>query len=450
MSQSLVEKYNVPVPRYTSFPTVPQWSSQQNNEQEWIHHLDAVLQDDPEISLYVHLPFCEQLCTYCGCNKRITTNHAVEQPYLHAVLLEWDHYLESLTTRPIIKELHLGGGTPTFFSPDHLSYLVSSLINRVTLATDAVLSFEAHPASTSKAHLERLYALGFRRVSIGVQDISPDILKAINRSQTADDITRVTQQARSIGYTSVNYDIIYGLPFQRPLEVMHTFDFIGEHMPDRIAFYSYAHVPWKSRGQRAFTIENIPAGIHKNDLYNLGKMMMDDLGYKQVGMDHFVLPHDDLYLSYAAGEMHRNFMGYTALHTQASIGLGASAISDSYTMFVQNEPHVETYQDRILDGALPMVKSHTLTPDEKIIRRHMLRLMCQDYTYWSTLSRDHELIKHAFTRLFFLKEDGLIDFTSNSISVTELGRYFIRNICAAIDPYLSDADASSPIYSQAI
>ncbi len=446
----LIEKYNVAVPRYTSYPTVPHWEDVGITAKKWQAKLTKAYNQIPEISLYIHLPFCEALCTYCGCNKRITKNHEVESPYIESVLKEWKMYLAMFEEAPLIKEIHLGGGTPTFFSPANLKCLIDGVLEKVNIADNHDFSFEAHPNSTSIDHLQTLFDLGFTRISIGVQDISPDILTAINRKQTAEEVRQVTLQAREIGYNSINYDIIYGLPFQKPVNIIDTINFIKELLPDRIAFYSYAHVPWKSASQRAFTLADVPQGQQKNELFELGFEMLKDARYNAIGMDHFCLEGEALYESYLAGKMHRNFMGYTPNYTKCSIALGTSGISDSWDMYVQNAKTVEEYQEMISNGRLPIVKGHKLSNQEQIMRRHIINLMCNDYTCWSSLSDDATILYPNLINLETLKNDGLVEYTSNSISITPTGKYFIRNICAAIDPLIGDQKEDSPMFSRAI
>lgn len=450
MNPELISKYNVAVPRYTSYPTVPHWSAETPTQESWLSHMKAAYDDEPGISLYIHLPFCEALCTYCGCNKRITKNHGVEATYIDALLQEWAIYREQFAEAPIIKEIHLGGGTPTFFDADALDRLLSAILDTCTVADEHEFSFEAHPNSTNYSHLKTLYNLGFRRISIGVQDVSPAILKAINRQQTTDEVRGLTRWARAIGYTSVNYDIIYGLPFQKPMDIMNTAEFISQELPDRIAFYSYAHVPWKSKGQRAFTQADVPASQLKSELYDLGRYLLEYTGYEAIGMDHFCLPGEGLHTAYKGGRMHRNFMGYTPNFTKCSIALGASSISDSWSMYVQNEKHIETYQTMVAEGKLPLVKGHELTKSESDMRRHVLRLMCQDYTNWAPMSREGIGITPYLENLDGLVADGLVKYSNDSITVTEAGKYFIRNICAAIDPIFQSMDRSQPVFSKAI
>ncbi len=450
MDPLLIEKYNTSVPRYTSYPTVPHWQANAPTQEEWLTDIKKNYAEYPELSLYIHLPFCEALCTYCGCNKRITKNHKVESPYIETVLKEWRIYLENLDQRPTIKEIHLGGGTPTFFDAENLKKLISTILEDSDLAEDYEFSFEAHPNSTSSHHLKTLYNLGFRRISVGVQDVSPNILKAINRRQTADEVRGVTTWARAIGYTSVNYDIIYGLPFQKPSNILDTAKFIADQKPDRIAFYSYAHVPWKSASQRAFTIKDVPAGVKKNELYDIGRYLLEMEDYKAVGMDHFCLEDEALYQSYKNGEMHRNFMGYTPNYTKCSIALGASSISDSWSMYVQNEKNVEAYQEKVNTGSLPIIKGHRLSKSELMMRKHILNLMCKDSTAWNEASQDAIAISPFLSNLDELVEDGLVTYNDQKIRITDLGKFFIRNICSAIDPIFQSTSFDDKVFSKAI
>lgn len=450
MNTSTLLKYDRAVPRYTSYPTVPHWQSETPRQRDWIASLETAYNAEDGISLYIHLPFCEALCTYCGCNKRITRNHAVEEPYVDAVLAEWQIYLDKLSFVPRIREIHLGGGTPTFMAPWELSRLISGILDTSELCEDYCFSFEAHPSSTSIEHLETLAGLGFSRLSVGVQDVSPKILKAINRHQTTTQITQVVDAARSSSYDSINYDLIYGLPFQTLADIDATMDHVAEAMPDRIAFYSYAHVPWKSPGQRAFTLDDVPAGAEKYELYQLGRQRLLDLGYLEIGMDHFCLPDEALAIAYQEGKMHRNFMGYTPFTTSCMIALGCSSISDSGTTYVQNEKNVEAYQALVEAGQLPIIKGHQLSEDEVLMRQHILDLFCRDTTSWSPSSRSESLIGDLVTNLSDLQLDGAVETSLYSIDVKPAGRTLIRNICAAIDHKMQDMNRDQQVFSKAI
>ena len=448
---SLIDKYNRPVPRYTSYPTVPYWQSTPPPLTEWIASINAGLRRSPEISLYIHLPFCEQLCTYCGCHKRVTRNHAVEEPYIDAVHAELDLYLQRLEHRPTLKELHLGGGTPTFFSPASLGRLIDGILERVPPADDHVFGFEAHPASTTEEHLSALATRGFSRLSIGVQDFNPDILRLINRRQTEAQVTETVAAARRCGYRSINFDLIYGLPRQRPEDVVETVNKVWSLAPDRIAFYGYAHVPWHSPGQRAYSEADLPVGADKWKLYETGYRLLRETGYVDIGLDHFSLPGDDLAIAHRNGTLNRNFMGYTTASSPVTLALGCSAISDSWTMYMQNEKRVETYQRAVLlEQRLPVVKGHALSPDDLIVRRHILNLMCQGYTEWSDATLRCRAIDRAVLQWNEMATDGIVSRSPYRVEITEAGRPFLRNICLPLDDHFWAGRPQVPTFSQAI
>jgi oxygen-independent coproporphyrinogen-3 oxidase len=453
MDKSLTAKYNVAAPRYTSYPTMPYWEPDTFCPNQWIRSVKTSLTTTnikDGISLYVHLPFCESLCTYCGCNTRITKNHHIEEPYINAVLKEWQMYRTIMCDVPVIRELHLGGGTPTFFSPDNLQKLISGLLNWVNIYPQAEFSFEAHPGNTTEAHLQTLFNLGFRRLSLGIQDFDPAVQLIINRHQTLEQVRDVTNMARRIGYTSVNYDLIYGLPLQTMDSLIKTMNLVSELAPDRIAFYSYAHVPWIKPGQRKFTEADLPDAPTKTKLYEVGRCLLKSYGYAEVGIDHFALPNDALIKAGRAGTLHRNFMGYTHQHTQLMIGLGVSAISDSWYAFAQNQKKLEDYINDIELGILPVFKGHVLTPDDLVIRKHILNIMCTGQTLWNHHTEPSEALLMGIERLEPLANDGLIELCSWGLKVTETGKRFLRNICMALDARLYLDKPSTQLFSMAI
>ena len=446
-----LSKYDKPVPRYTSYPTVPYWQSTPPAAETWVESLNARLAEDDAISLYVHLPFCEQLCTYCGCHKRVTKNHAVEEPYIDAVLAELRLYLHSLERLPRLKELHLGGGSPTFFAADTLARLVDGILAELPVDADHSFAFEAHPASTTADHLQALAARGFRRLSIGVQDFNPEIMRLINRRQTEAEVTRTVCEAHLAGYTSVNFDLIYGLPGQRLCDIDYTVRKVRELAPDRIAFYGYAHVPWHSPGQRAYSEADLPRGRDRWQLYRTGRRLLLDAGYYDIGLDHFALPQDDLTVAHRAGRLHRNFMGYTTANTPVTLGLGCSAIGDSWDTFVQNEKKVEAYQRAVLlEGRLPIVKGHTLSSTDRIIRRHILNLMCQGYTDWNDEGLRCSAIDRAVLYWNDMAIDGLVRRSPYRVEVTEAGGAYLRNICLPLDDHYWARNPTAATFSQAI
>ncbi len=454
MLNSLVNKYNIAGPRYTSYPTVPYWNNETFSLKKWKSSLIESFKESnlkEGISLYIHLPYCESLCTFCGCNKRITKQHSVESPYIAAVLKEWDLYLELFDEKPIIKELHLGGGTPTFFSPENLQQLIHGILKRSTLASAYEFSFEGHPNNTTREHLQALYDVGFRRVSYGVQDYNETVQKAIHRIQPFEHVKRATDMARAIGYTSVGHDIIFGLPFQTLEHVKETILKTKTLLPDRLAFYSYAHVPWiKGNGQRGFNDSDLPSAELKRQQYELGKQLLFEVGYSEIGMDHFALTTDSLYESMANGNLHRNFMGYTASKTQAMIGLGVSSISDSWYGFAQNVKSIESYYDLLKNNILPVYRGHILNGEDLIIRKHILNLMCRFKTAWSENNLYFDEISEVVTRLQEMKIDGLLNIGSNTIEVTKKGQPFVRNICMAFDLLLQRKQPDTQLFSMTV
>ncbi|MCU7613413.1 oxygen-independent coproporphyrinogen III oxidase [Chryseobacterium sp. GMJ5] len=450
---SLIDKYNIPGPRYTSYPTVPFWDESTFSPQKWektvvkaFHESNA----EEGISIYIHLPFCEALCTFCACHKRITKQHSVEIPYLESVLKEWKLYLKLFNERPKLKELHLGGGTPTFFSPQNLKTLLEGIFETVEIAEHPEFSFEGHPNNTSKDHLQTLYDLGFRRVSFGVQDYDPKVQKAINRIQPFEKVKEVTEWAREIGYRGISHDLVFGLPHQSWEAMEHTIRKTMELKPDRLAFYSYAHVPWiKGVGQRGFDENDLPSGEEKRRLYEDGKTLLEELGYIEVGMDHFSLEHDDLYQSLIQKKLHRNFMGYTSSKTQLMVGLGMSAISDSWYAFAQNVKTVEEYQKTVEEGRIPVIKGHILNEEDLIIRRHILNLMCQLETSFDTQNSFPEL-ENAFKMLREMEKDELVEIYDRQIRITEKGRAFTRNVAMVFDLRMMRNKPETRIFSMTI
>jgi len=391
------------------------------------------------------------LCTFCGCNKRITKNHTVENPYIAAVLKEWALYCKILGEKPQIKEIHLGGGTPTFFSPKSLEDLINGIFSYATKAKDYEFSFEGHPNNTSHEHLKKLYDLGFRRVSFGVQDYSEKVQKAIHREQPFHNVAKVTLWAREIGYTSIGHDIIFGLPFQQIEDVIDTIEKTKSLQPDRLAFYSYAHVPWiKGNGQRGFKDEDIPKDHEKRMLYQTGKELLIENGYYEVGMDHFALKTDSLFDAFENGTLHRNFMGYSSSKTQLMIGLGVSSISDSWYSFAQNEKSIEDYYQILEWDKLPIFRGHLLNEEDLIIRKHILNLTCQFATSWKNEQEYFPEIPEVLIQLQEMEKDGLLLISESSIQVTETGKAHIRNICMAFDLHLQRKAPETALFSMTI
>jgi len=442
---TLIRKYDVAVPRYTSYPTVPCWEDNVD-ETSWKNAVKKTFEQKKNqgISLYIHLPFCESLCTYCVCIKRITKNHQVESPYIVTLLKEWQMYLDLFEEKPLIKEIHLGGGTPTFFSAENLRYLLRGILQTATLSPEAELSVEVHPNYTKKEQLQALYEVGFRRVSVVVQNLDEKVQFIINRPQSFEQTLSTFQEARQIGYTSINADIIYGLPFQTKASVKNTIELVKLLKPERIAFYSYAHVPWKGPAQRRYTEEDLHKAAVNRELYELGRDLLKEAGYIDIGLDHFSLPEDSLYKASVKGTLHRNFMGYTTQDTPLLLGLGASSISDTGTAFMQNTREIEAYEAQIHQGKWAVFKGHLLTEEDKTIRKHILEIMCN---YQSHL--DIDIAENTFTELI---ADALLTYENKHLQVTDLGKMFLRNIAFQIDKrfHAKEHKEQSQLFSKSI
>jgi oxygen-independent coproporphyrinogen III oxidase len=447
----LLNKYDVPTPRYTSYPTVPYWEPDTINPLAW---LDAVkntfVQEKGEISIYIHLPYCENLCTFCACNKRITKNHKVEDRYIDAVLKEWSMYKQHFPFQPVIREIHLGGGTPTFFSPENLTNLITGIIAGGRITDDHEFSVEVHPNYTREDHLIALRKVGFNRISLGVQDFDPEVQFIINRMQSFEKTKEVVDWSRKHGFHSVNIDLVYGLPKQSVKSVEMTVEYLKQLQPERIAFYSYAHVPWKSKGQRRYTEADLPSATDKWKMYHTGRELLLKQGFVAIGMDHFALPEDKLYVAAKEGKIHRNFMGYTTTNNKLIIGLGCSSISDSWTAFVQNEKEVEAYEEKIEKGEWSFITGHRLNEEDLVLRQHILNLMCKGETDLNEAELDQQFLTSANEKFKQLAGDGLLELHERKISINEKGQLFVRNICAALDARLFRKNSSATTFSKAI
>ncbi len=449
----LIARYNQPVPRYTSYPTVPFWENNIDSA-AWTQIFSnqfAIQNSRTGISLYIHLPFCESLCTYCGCNKKITTNHSVEEVYINAIQKEWQLYRKLMKEHPVIREIHLGGGTPTFFSPRNLTRLLEIFLRDSVIHPNHVFSIEGHPNNTTRQHLDVLYKKGFRRISYGVQDLDPEVQRVINRIQPYERVRQATEEARAAGFTSVNFDLIYGLPLQTMESMDNTIREVITLKPERIAFYSYAHVPWTSKAQRLFDESDLPSAEKKLQLYLHGKQLLLSAGYHDIGMDHFALPEDELYIAKHQGRLHRNFMGYTIQDAGILLGLGVSSISDTGNAFAQNNKTLHDYYDKINTGKLAVSRGYFLNEEDIAFRSYIKNISCNGYTTFR--SSDLPLLREiCFPRLQQPLADGLVEYNERELRVTSKGSSFVRNICSTFDLHLLRHTVSSEakIFSKAI
>jgi oxygen-independent coproporphyrinogen-3 oxidase len=449
MMKDLLAKYDVPAPRYTSYPTVPYWETNPTTEQ-WLGHLTTALTEGHGgWSLYIHIPFCETLCTFCGCNNIITKDHKRESPYVDLLVKEWLMYIEkvpALLDKPL-KHIHLGGGTPTFLSAEHLKTLLRPILDRVKIdPNDFEGSIEVDPRRTNSEQLKALRELGFTRVSMGVQDFEPEVQRLVNRIQPLEITQKLTEDARNMGYTSVNFDLIYGLAKQTPESIRKTAEATVQLRPDRIALYSFALVPWIKPAQRLFKDEDLPVAADKRHLYEIARGILLKAGYVEVGMDHFALPTDNLSKALKHKSLHRNFMGYTDQRTDVLLGLGVSSISETPMSFHQNEKVMPLYESALNEDRIPTLRGHVLSEQDRVRRQQILKLMTQ-YEVEFTDAEQEAGCKEFLSEMI---QDHLVEIKHHKLLVTEKGRPFLRNACVFFDERLKSKQPQTKIFSQSI
>ncbi len=446
--KELYRKYDVPAPRYTSYPTVPFWSETPSRT-DWIQHLEAALSpSESSWSLYIHLPYCETLCTFCGCNTSITKDHGKEMPYVDLVIKELDLYLQQvpqLKTKPL-KQIHLGGGSPTFFSATILGHLIDEIDKRVLREKNHFEgAIEVDPRRTKREQLVELKKRGFNRISLGVQDFDPDVQRLVNRIQPFEQTKQTTDWARELGYDSVNFDLIYGLAKQTPESIKRSADLTVDLKPDRIALYSLAIVPWIKPQQRLFKDEDLPKGEDKRKLYEIARSILTQNGYVEIGMDHFALTKDGLYQKAQSKELHRNFMGYTDQKTDVLLGLGVSSISETPDSFHQNEKVLNLFEQKISRSEIPTLRGHVLSDEDKIQRKKILQFMTQ---FEIELSEVEKAEAEVF--LAEMIQDHLVEIKGLRLRLTESGRPFLRNAALFFDYRLKKSQPQTRIFSSSI
>lgn len=457
MSAELIRKYDIPAPRYTSYPTVPYWTDNPT-EQQWLAALregltpirpdDLRKPADITWAMYLHVPFCESLCTFCGCNTSITKSHKIEEPYAQKLIQERNWYLEQV---PALKErrlrhLHLGGGSPTFLSEETLEVLISSLLKDLTLDPNFEGSIEVDPRRTRPTQIQVLRRLGFDRLSLGIQDFDPEVQKIIHRYQTFEQAEAVVNEARRLGYRSLNFDLVYGLPKQSEKSITHMMKKTLELRPDRIALYSFALVPWIKPGQKLFKDEDLPKGEAKRRLYEMAREELLGHGYIEIGMDHFALATDSLAESLKTHRLHRNFMGYSDQPTDVLLGLGVSSISETPTAFAQNEKVLPKYEAALAKGGSAIFRGHLLNEEDRRHRAQILKLM----TLGETSLEDSAQAKDLQTFLAAMIEDHLVEVTETKLRILEAGRPFLRNACLGLDLRYRRAQPQTRTFSSSI
>lgn len=445
IDKKLIEKYRMAGPRYTSYPPVPFWESKGFFEEDWfldlckhlrpMQNIESPIADG--VDLYVHIPFCEELCYYCGCNRIATKNHSIEDHFVELVVKEFNLYKKRFGNELVVSSIHLGGGTPTFLSPKNIQKLLENLLENVR--EKFIGAVEIDPRTCKEEHLKVFSKFKINRISLGIQDFSSEVQYAVNRFQSFDLVKDLVNKIRKIGFSSINFDLIYGLPKQNKESIINTIDSVIALRPDSIAFYNYAHLPDKIKNQKLIKEHDLPSPELKYDLFLLGKKMLLDFGYEEIGLDHFSRPGHFLSESKKNKTLLRNFMGHTDQKSKILLGLGPSAISDSGFSFIQNSKDLKKYEQSLENQSLPIEIAHKLSNDDLVAQKIILDLMCQNST--SLLRIRLPYLEIIWNELRNLRDDGLIEIDDHleKISITPLGTNFIRNIVMVFDHRLRES-----------
>ena len=435
----LVRRYDRPGPRYTSYPTALELHEGLGAE-AYREHLARAARREGPLSLYVHLPFCEERCLFCGCNVVVTKRRGVAERYLGFLFREIETVARLLGRGRKVTQLHWGGGTPTYLSPEQMRRLFGALRDRFALDKDAEIAIEVDPRVTTPEHLETLAALGFNRLSAGVQDFCGEVQEAIGRHQTYEQAAALAAKARQLGFRSLNLDLVYGLPRQTPATFRETLDRVTGLRPDRLAIYSYAHVPWLKGHQRKIATEELPASETKAELLSSAVRALTGAGYVPIGMDHFALPEDELALAAGDGTLWRNFMGYTVRRGSDMVGFGLSAIGDLDGTFFQNHRKLHAYEGAAGATGIATERGYEPTPEDRLRRHVITSLMCNFRVERADVERRFgvrfdEVFARELEQLRPLEADGIIRVDPEGITVAE--RLFVRNVCMVFDAYLT-------------
>lgn len=434
ISAALIDRYGGPAPRYTSYPTVPHWLPAEGSQAR--RHALASADPSVPLSVYAHIPFCEKLCNFCGCNVIVRKNRKAVGGYLDLVEQELDAIRADLGHRPV-HGLHLGGGTPTFMTVDQFKRLTTLLHDRFNFTDDADLALEVNPTTTNVEQIVALGKMGFRRISLGVQDTDPNVLKAVGRTQTLEQTRRIIDAARGAGFTSVNIDLIYGLPEQTTATWESTLERIMELAPDRIAVFAFAYVPTLLLNQKRLDERLLPSLVDKLDLYRQAYKLLVSQGYASVGLDHFARNDDPLGLAASGGTLGRNFQGYVADDRGDLLGIGISSISQIGDVYAQNYSQMKPYRTTINQGVPSLQRACRITAEEALRRRVIMTLMCHQPVDLTTVG--FAVSETERSALRSMASDGIVRFDGQHIQMTEISRPFLRRIASTLDPAMGQA-----------
>ncbi len=454
VGEQFVVRYNKPGPRYTSYPTAPVWTDS-FGPKDFENAIAAADKKRSPVSLYMHLPFCESLCLFCACNVVIQKNKSVTPPYLSILKKEVDRIARGVSRDRHVAQFHWGGGTPTYLSPDQIEDLFLYTKERFTFAPDAEIGIEVDPRVTTPAHMESIRKMGFNRLSMGVQDFKPEVQKAVHRIQPYELTRDLIATARQLGFDSINVDLIYGLPYQTADSFAHTVEQIVGLSPDRIAMFSYAHVPWLKKQQGSF-VKFLPEGMLKFDIFRNGLLKFLEAGYLYIGMDHFAKENDELAVSQRNRTLHRNFQGYTTKAGADLYGMGITAISGIQDTYAQNYRDIPSWEKAVNENGIATMRGYHLSADDIIRREVISRLLCHTVIVKDEISKQFginfdEYFAPELERFRQPQEDGLVVLGDKEIRTAWLGRIFIRNLAMVFDPYLEKQQLESkPLFSKTL
>jgi len=454
VGEEFLARYNRPGPRYTSYPTAPVWNDSFGPADLERVHEEAEQARSP-VSLYMHIPFCESLCLFCACNVIIQKDKRVAPPYLEVLKREMERVSHSVSKQREVVQFHWGGGTPTYLTPEQIDDLFGAVHARFSFAADAEIGIEVDPRVTSREHLETLRRLGFNRLSMGIQDFHPEVQKAIHRIQPYEVTRDLLLAARELGFDSINVDLIYGLPYQSPERFAHTVDQIVELAPDRVALFSYAHVPWLKKQQGSFAA-HLPEGMQKFEIFRTGLSKFLEAGYLYIGMDHFAKPGDELAISQQKRTLHRNFQGYTTKAGADLYGMGVTAISGIQNAYAQNHRDLAAWEKAVGERGIATMRGYRLSEDDRLRRAVISRLLCHTIVIKEEITHEFgvdfdQYFADELARLEAPREDGLVLLEADQIRTTWLGRIFIRNLAMVFDPYLEKQQlAAKPLFSKTL
>lgn len=454
ISDEMLEKYNRPGPRYTSYPTAPVWKDDFGPDDLEEYYAQADEHRTP-VSLYMHLPFCESLCLFCACNVSIQKDKQVAIPYLGVLKREIEHVGRMVSRSRQVIQFHWGGGTPTYLSPAQIEDLFEHTAQRFSFAKDAEIGIEIDPRVTTRAHLETLRRMGFNRLSMGIQDFQPKVQETIHRVQPYELTRDLIVAARELGFQSLNVDLIYGLPYQTAESFTASIEQVVTLAPDRVAMFSYAHVPWLKKQQGSFQA-HLPEGAEKFRIFRAGLDKFLDAGYLYIGMDHFARPGDELAIAQQNRTLHRNFQGYTTKAGADLYGMGVSAISSIGGAYAQNRREVPAYQSAAAERGIATMRGYRLSDDDQIRRAVIGRLLCHTEVPKREIEREFsisfdEYFQPELERLQEPRDEGLVELQPDEIRVTPLGRVFIRNVAMIFDRYLLEQQMDQkPLFSKTL